>query len=103
MIVAEGTASAAGQGGALKGFNGLIPTGQGRGLGAALGGAAAIAEGEASGGSMATVGSGGADVTGGGSGGAPIGGPPDDTVARLVTAPLALMGAHCSSCAGVSV
>jgi len=103
VIVAAGTASAVEQGGALNGFKGLIPSGQGRGLGAALGGAAAIVEGEESGDSMVTVGSGGACVIGGGSGSAPIGGPPDDTVARLVTAPLAVMGEHWSSCAGLSV
>jgi len=39
----------------------------------------------------------------GGSGSGAIGGPPDDTLARLVTAPLMVMGAQCSNCAGLSV
>jgi hypothetical protein len=103
VMVAGGTASAAGQGGALNGFKGLIPSGQGGGLGVALGGAAATVEGEDSDGSMATVGSGGACVIGSGSGATPVGGPTDDTVARLVTAPLAVMGEHWSNCAGLSV
>ena len=94
VMVAGKSASAVGHGGALNGFKGFNPTGQGRDVGAALGGASAIVEGEDSGGIC---------VTGAGSGGAPIGGPPDDTVARLVTVPLAVMGAHCSSCAGLSV
>ena len=52
---------------------------------------------------MTTVGSVGAGVTGGALEGVPVGGPPDGTVARLVTAPLAVMGAHWSNCAGLSV
>jgi hypothetical protein len=103
VMVAAGTPSAAGQGGALNGFKGFIPTAQGRGLGMVLGGATSIIAGADPGGDITTVGSGGACITGGGSGSVPIGGPPDDTVARLVTAPLAVMGEHWSSCAGLSV
>lgn len=103
VIVAGGAASAGGQGGALNGFKGFIPTAQGRGVGMVFGGSTSIIEGDDPGGDIRTVGSGSACVIGGGSRGAPIGGPPDDTVARLVTAPLAVMGEQWSSCAGLSV
>ena len=103
MIVAEGPASVEGQGGELNGFKGFSPTGQGRELGAALGGAKSIVGGDDPGGDITTVDSGGACVMGSGSGDVLVDGPPDDTVARLVTAPLGVMGAHCSSCAGLSV
>ena len=102
-IGAAGTVSPEGQGGALNGFKGFMPTGQGRALGVALDGGTSIVCGADPGGDSTTVGSGGACVIGGGLGGVPVGGPPDETVARLVTAPLAVMGAHCSSCAGLSV
>jgi hypothetical protein len=62
-----------------------------------------MVEGDDPGGDITAVGSGGACVIGSGSGGVPAGGPPDDTVARLVTAPLGIIGAHCSSWAGLSV
>ena len=100
---ADRVASAEGQEGALNGFKGFSPTGQGRGLGTVLGGAAAIVEGEDPSGSMTVEGSGNAVVNGSESLGGGIGGPPDEMVARLVTAPLAVTGAHCSSCAGLSV
>ena len=95
--------SALGQGGALNGFKGFIPAGQGGGLGAADGGGGAIIAGDDSAGDITTVGSGGTCVMGSGAGTAPTGGPPDGTVARLVTAPLAVMGEQCSNCAGLSV
>ena len=103
VIVAEGPASAEGQGGALNGFKGFIPTRQGGEEGAALGGGRAVVWGEDSGGGIMTVDSGGASVMGSGSGDVLVDGPPDDTVARLVTAPLAVMGEHRSSCTGLSV
>jgi len=103
VMVAGGAASSVGHGGALNGFKGLTPTGQSRGLGAAFCGIPAMAWSEELGGGIITVGSGGIGVTRGGLGSAPIGGPPDDTVARLVTAPLAVMGEHWSNCAGLSV
>lgn len=90
--------------GALNGFKGFMPTGQGKEeFGTAFDGGASIVWGEDPGGDITTVGSGGTCVTGGGSGAVPTAGPPDETVARLVTAPLAVMGAHCSNCAGLSV
>ena len=103
VIGAAGMGSVGGQGGALKGFKGFIPTGQGRALGTTFGGGTSIVWGEEPGGDITTVGSGGAGVTGGALEGVPAGGLPDETVARLVTAPLAVMGAHRSSCAGLSV
>ena len=103
MIVAVGTVSLAGQGGALNGFKGFMPTGQGSAVGAAFGGGTSVVWGADPGGDITTVGSGGTCVTGGGSGAVAAGGFPDETVARLVTAPLAVIGAHDSSCAGLSV
>mgnify|MGYP007067096018 FL=1 len=104
VIVGAGTGSAGGHGGPLSGFKGFIPTGQGGALGALLDGATSLIGGDdPGGGDMTTVGSGGGCVTGGGVGGVPAGGPSDGTVARLVTAPLAVIGAHWFSCAGLSV
>jgi hypothetical protein len=104
VIVGAETGSAGGHGRALSGFKGFIPTGQGGALGVPLDGATSIIGGDDPGGGDTMVGdSGGACVTGGGVGGVPAGGPSDGTVARLVTAPLAVMGAHDSSCAGLSV
>lgn len=104
VIVGAGTGSAGGHGGPLSGFRGLMPSGQGGELGAPLDGATSLIGGDdPGGGDITTVGSGGVCVMGGGSGGFWAGGPPDETVARLVTAPLAVMGAHRSSCAGLSV
>ncbi|MEO7862054.1 MAG: RHS repeat-associated core domain-containing protein [Nitrospirales bacterium] len=97
VIVAAGTVSPGGQGGALNGFRGFMPTGQGGAVGPALGGGTSVVRGADPGGGITTVGSGGAGVIGGGLGGSPAGGPPDETVARLVTAPLAVIGAHGSS------
>jgi hypothetical protein len=95
--------SALGQGGALNGFKGFMPTGQSRELGTSDGGGAAMIAGDDSTGDITTVGSGGACVIGSGVGTAPTGEPTDGTVARLVTAPLAVMGEHRSNCAGLSV
>jgi hypothetical protein len=104
VFVAAGTGSPEGQGGELNGFKGFMPTGQGtEELGTAFDGGTSIVWGEDPGGDSTTAGSGGAGVIGGGVGGVPAGGPPDETVARLVTAPLAVIGAHCSNCAGLSV
>lgn len=97
MIAAAGTVSAEWQGGALNGFKGFIPTGQGGAVGPALDGGTSIVWGEDAGGDITTMGSCGVCVIGGGGGGVPAGGPPEETVARLVTAPLAVMGAHCCS------
>jgi hypothetical protein len=102
-MVAAGTVSVGGQGGELKGFKGFMPTGQGRVLGVALCEGTSIVWGDDPGGDITIVGSGGAWVVGGGVGGAPAWGPLDGTVARLVTAPLAVMGEHWSNCAGLSV
>lgn len=104
VIVGAGTGSAGGHGGPLSGFKGFIPTGQGGALGAPLdGGMSLIGGDDPGGGDITAVGSGGACITGDVVGGVPAGGPSDGTVARLVTAPLAVIGAHWFSCAGLSV
>lgn len=92
-----------GQGGPLNGFKGFIPTRQGGEVGVAPGGGTSVVWGEDSGGGMMTVDSGGACVMGSRSGDVLVDGPPDDTVARLVTAPLGVMREHRSSCTGLSV
>ncbi len=103
VIVGAGKGSAGEHGGPLSGFKGLMPTGQGGVLGVPLDGVTSLIGGDNPGGDTMTGRSGGAGVTGGGVGGVLAGGPPDETESRLVTAPLAVMGAHDSSCAGLSV
>lgn len=105
IIFEGGAGSAAWQGGALNGFRGLRPIGQGRGLDGALCGTSRLFGGVAYSYCLGlnTNGSEGNGVMRGVSLGGVIGGWTDGLVARLVTAPVSVIGLHDSSWAGLSV
>jgi hypothetical protein len=88
--------SAPGHGGLVKGFNGLMPSAQGTGAAVVVSGTRASVEDVDADAGTSAMGCAGAGAIGETSGTDPIVEGPEDTVARLVTAPLAGIGVHLS-------